>query len=130
MLLKIKDQRGFTLIEAMGSAVILGIIVISFLSFSEYSLLASRNSNQTIEAQRIAEEQLNITRLYIENHNALPINPIVAGYEVFLQHADFVDNPPTYITTSFQSKHYSLQAVVLINSAPRLLTVTVSWSGA
>lgn len=125
MLLKV--DKGFTLIEALASTIVLSILVISFMSFSGFSVLAGNKSNHIIEASRIAEQQLNIARYYIHANNSVPADPIEAGYVVTLQTTDLV-NPANYMMSSYQPNHTSLQAIVLIDAIPKILTVTVSWS--
>jgi hypothetical protein len=111
----------------MAASVILGILVVSFMSFSGFSLFAAKKSDRSIEAQRIAEKQLNIARQYVSMNPTLPAKPTVPGYEITIQATDLVNNI-NYITTSFLANHISLQAIVFMNSIPKVLTVTVSWS--
>lgn len=127
--MRLKNERGITLIEVMAASVILGILVVSFLSFSGYSILAGKKSDRSTEAQRIAEKQLNIARQSIsEDPTKLPAKPTVPGYDVTIQATDLV-NTINYVSTSFLANHISLQAIVFMNSTPKVLTVTVSWSG-
>ncbi|WP_127579686.1 type IV pilus modification PilV family protein [Paenibacillus koleovorans] len=126
------NERGITLVESLAAAVILGIVIIAFVTVSNYSLLADTKSDRDIEVQRIAEEQLNLARDYALRHNgALPANPEIEGYSVTLQQTDFAPSATiSYTTTAFGTNHFSLQGVILVNKAPKLLTVTVSWNEA
>lgn len=122
------NEKGLTLVEAMAATVILSLVVITFLNISGYSTLSNQKSDRRVEAQNIAEEQLSSARDYVRINNGLPANPSVPGYSVTIQQTD-LGNPAAYNTTTFQPNHVSLQAVVLLSGIPKLLTVTVSWSG-
>ncbi|CAG7648251.1 prepilin-type N-terminal cleavage/methylation domain-containing protein [Paenibacillus allorhizosphaerae] len=121
------NEKGLSLIEVMAAMVILGILVISFMNISGYSILSNGKSSQLVDARLVAEDQLNKARLFIRANNALPSNPAVTGYKVIYQLSDMT-NAGNYSTSAFLAHHISLQAVVLIQSVPKILTVTVSWS--
>lgn len=120
------NEKGLTLVEVLAATVILGILILAFLNISGYSSLSHLKSDQIIDAQRIAEEELSKARFYLKANNALPANPVIPGYTIILQLTDFA-SPSNYNSSSFLEEHYSLQAVVLVSSVPKILTVTVSW---
>ena len=123
----LRGEKGLSLIEVMAVIVILGILVLSFMNISGYSLLSRSQSVQRVEARHVAEDQLSKARVYLRTQQALPPNPAVPGYAVTYQLSE-MSNLGQYAAPSAAARHISLQAVVLIQAVPKILTVTVSWS--
>lgn len=123
----LKNEKGLTLIEVLASVAILSIVVLAYINISDYTLLANHKSSKSVEALRIAEEQLNLARENFRVNQTIPTNKIVDAYKVIFQ-INNLPNSGAYDTTEYESNHVSLQGIIAENSETRLLTVTVSWS--
>jgi len=125
-----RNERGVTLIEALAAVVILGIVVSAFAAISNYTFLAGNHSDKQTNVQSFAKEQLDYARDYALQTNTKPADTTTAdGYKITFQ-LTALASPASYDQSSFQTNHYSLQGMVLIDKTPKLLTVTVSWEGA
>ncbi|HZG56046.1 type IV pilus modification PilV family protein [Paenibacillus sp.] len=128
MPMPLRNERGFTLLEALASMVILGFVVVGVMNLSGYTMNANARATSMEEAQQIAEEKLSIVREHIRANDALPAPLVypIDEYTVTIQADDDLENV-TYDASSFAPRHTSLQAHALIGGMPRLVTVTVSW---
>lgn len=124
------SQRGLTLIEVLAAMLILGIAVISFVSVSNYTTLSNYNTDNTVKALTIAEDQINTSRSSLKS-NIVPIaSQQVSDIYTVTQQLNPLGTAPVFSTAP---KHVSLQSVVpivLSNSSapvPYVLTVTVEW---
>ncbi|WP_158301532.1 type IV pilus modification PilV family protein [Paenibacillus mesophilus] len=124
------NEKGFTLLEVLAAVVILGIVIIGFVNLTNFNLISDRNSGRYDAALKIAEEKLNEARSQIKTGNAYTAAPAVpAPYTAFIQDQPYTAAAVTYNNSQFGNSMASLQTVVYMNGAPRLLTVTISWSG-
>lgn len=124
-----KNQKGITLIELLAAMIILGVVVMSFVSISNYSSLADHRSGMQTEAMRLAEGKLNTLR-----NEITPSDPIGSmnnttvenGYTIKIE-----DYPLNSVTHPASNRIVTVNAIVLMhngtNSEARLLTVTASW---
>lgn len=126
--MRLRSQRGMTLVEAMAASVILILVVFTFANISDYSFLAFRKNNRNAEALQVAEQQLNEAKTYLKLHQALPQNTTQSVYTVKFQKSAWTGASPSYDMSGVLNGHVSLQSVVLLGAAPALVTVTVSWS--
>ena len=123
-----KSEQGITIIEALAATVILGIVVVVFINLSSYSFLAEKKNDTDTALMRIAEEQLNLARDYVLRNGALPPTPAtVSGYTVTVQSTLATNLSYNYDESHFSDQNFSLQAMILLNNQPQLLTVTLSW---
>jgi prepilin-type N-terminal cleavage/methylation domain-containing protein len=129
----LKNQKGVTLLEVLASTVILSLVVIGFITISNFGLVTNKNSDRSADAMNIAEEILNNARTDIKTTGAWPTRVTPPTRDVFsakIQYAPInFTNPNVNYDTSLGTRHVSLQAIVWLHAQPNLLTVTVSWSG-
>lgn len=125
----INNEKGTTLIEALGAMVILSIVVAAFLSVSSYVQSANRGNDRAAEALRIAEEQLNIAKASVMANRPYTPSLAVEGFHVTIQETEwtapgaYADLPPA------GDRSVTVQSVIRRSSDGRtkLLTCTVSW---
>ncbi len=122
------DERGATLLEVLGAAVILGIVVILFSNLFGYSLLAGKRSSDLLDVRGVAEQELHLARAAIKQNGQTPADRTVNG--LFVDYSLTVQPPTSPPAGRTQSEAFTLQAVVSVQGSPRWLTVTVSREGA
>lgn len=127
------NSKGLTLLEIMAATVILGLVVLTFVSISQYKLLADHSTDLRVEAMRIAQNHLHAARAALMDTNkSLPPDQQVTGdkNQPYKVHCHVVELDPTgmsYSPIPNGSRQISLQSVIMHNSKPSVLTVTVSW---
>ena len=137
----LQNHRGLTLIEILGAMTILGIVVILFISVSNFTVTGSVKNDKTYNALVLAENELK-SIVYTTNQTNLIVGSLqdppksIDGYTVYYDETSVLGTPnPSTPTNS--STQVSVVAIVNLyadtnpNTLPvqRLITVTVSWGG-
>jgi prepilin-type N-terminal cleavage/methylation domain-containing protein len=143
----VRNERGVTLIEVLAASAILAFVVLAVVQLSGYNLLAMHKSDRTIEAHRAAEQVLNRIRsdaaaqapyshydwssgFYSCDH----VSPACSGLlppqsALTIRSQPFNGSASSVLAPVSSSRQATVQAIVNIGSAPRLVTVTVQWEG-
>ncbi|MCI3922534.1 prepilin-type N-terminal cleavage/methylation domain-containing protein [Paenibacillus sp. TRM 82003] len=119
----LSNERGLTLIEVLGAAVILGVVVVLFMNLFGFSLLATKRSEALLDVRSIAERELHEARVYVDKERREPDDAVKDGFTI---QYDLDEHPNTAPTGLSQSEAFTLQAVVLVEDETQWLTVTVS----
>lgn len=139
--LKLNNERGLTLIEALAATAILSLLVVVFITLSNYMMSTKVNTNRAEEASVIAESILSEMRLHPEkilNGNYVKEVPSptygnnrkyqVTAYKL-TPYINNVSAPAVAADrlVSLQSLVYTTDAAGSTSRKLMLLTVTVSW---
>lgn len=141
----VRNERGVTLIEVLAASAILAFVVLAVVQLSGYNMLAMHKSDRTIEAHRAAEQVLN--RIRSDAAAKAPnshydwssgpyscdnASPACSGLlppqsTLTIQSQPFNGSASSVLAPVSSSRQATVQAIVNIDSTPRLVTVTVQW---
>lgn len=128
------NERGLTLLEVLAAMVILGIVIVALLNITGFTSLSTHKSTEFTDAYKAAEEKLSIVREYIRRTGQWPEEPERSSmlessrYVVKIQHHEWPLEDVVYDLAGLLEHRYSMQAFAWFEGAPRVVTVTVSWS--
>lgn len=129
----VSNSKGLTLLEIMAATVILGLVVLTFVSVSQYKLLSDRTTDNQGEALSLAQNQLDTARSALMNTSqSVPEDQRIdlggnRSYNVHYRLTVLGTSGVTFDPAAQGSRQVSLQSMILHGSKPSLLTVTVSW---
>jgi Tfp pilus assembly protein PilV len=127
----IRNNKGITLLEVLAATVILGLVVLTFVSISQYKLLSDQKTDFQVEALSIAQNQLNIMRADLINTNkTVPAETTVSTNQAYTIRYELIAIDASSISFSpipSASNSVSLQSMIYHENKPKLLTVTVYW---
>ncbi|NDI35408.1 prepilin-type N-terminal cleavage/methylation domain-containing protein [Chengkuizengella sediminis] len=132
--INLKSEKGITLVEIIASIAILSILLITFVTLSQFYLKTDIKQDTKTNALQVAEEVLNELR----NNNALDktgtrnYNNTSFEYEVIEKKIDFTIEEDKKIDLSVNNPSVSDSEVYLYtflykNTETYLASVTVSW---
>jgi hypothetical protein len=123
---KVKEEQGASLIEVIGSLLIISIIIITVLNLSGFSSLSFLKSNTRTDAMLIAEKELKDTITLIEKDEPLQTVQFIDGYRVIINQTMISNNPTYQNIPENLNEQISLQGVGIDkNGIEYLITVTV-----
>jgi len=126
-----RTDSGFTLMEVLGAAVLLGIVIVAFMSLSGNWVLFEHNSSVERKAVEIAEKALREAQGNPASCGGSGWPKTEAGFTVNCHQvalSEFEKSTPyQYPAELTGTRQKSLQAIVRVNGELKVMTVTVSW---
>ncbi|WP_119151603.1 type IV pilus modification PilV family protein [Cohnella faecalis] len=140
VLQRIRNEQGTTLIQVLGATIILTMIILAFVSLSQFTTASNKDTDRRDQALLIAEQIVNeiraSTTTTYTTGNLTPWSDNTYSYKI-IKTALTNGNEPSLsakiITESGVSvrNQVSVQSIMLdgTGTVPQLLTVNVSWKG-
>ncbi len=137
----LRNHRGLTLTEILGAMTILGIVVLLFISVSNYTVVRTSKGDMKYDALVLAENELK-QLVFDTNQNYLAVGSqdaklpeTIDRYTVYVDEYPFAGTDRDYnpSTPTNPATQVSVQAIVNLynGTTPEstIITVTVSWGG-
>ncbi|MBW7473835.1 hypothetical protein K0T92_03640 [Paenibacillus oenotherae] len=128
----LRNERGTTLIQALGAVVILTAIVLSFVGIAQFTAASNKDTDNRNKALFIAEEMINNYRSGTTYVIGTETPTSEAGFNYIINRVA-LPAANTSITLPAIASRYQVSLQALIRSgtstSPNLVSVTVSWGG-
>jgi Tfp pilus assembly protein PilV len=128
----LRNEKGVSLVEVLGSIVIIGIILYTVLSITGFTSLSIIKSDNRTNAVIIAEKELSHALERIKTEEMTETEKNAESFKVYTDITEISENPSFGNSTPRDtSTSVSLQGVGTNNHGEQVLvTITVSWGGA
>lgn len=126
------NNRGLTLVEVLAAVTVLSIIIVVFLTMSQYMAASTQKDDRKIEALQIAENRINQIRseaVQLKPINHFNLTTTEGGFQIYQEETDAAN--PQFTVTPTSTSQVSVSAFINMDDSgstvQKLVTVTVAW---